>query len=184
MLAEGIEHLPLEKDRRAAIDERVQEHHAHLLEKVAFLCERRLGRCRRGRNGGAGAMGLRVHQIRRQIVDHGEEDHIQRLLLVVLVKQVVHVRDAHFGWEAGIDGAALGARFVKFLGGKVGVDQVLRRNPQRLKVGAEHRVGRVLVQHARNADAQAGAALHGRHARLLSARSTRIAAARPKRPAA
>src|SRR5260370_25638099 len=36
-LAEGVEHLPLEKSRRAAVDERVQKFHPHLLEKIALL---------------------------------------------------------------------------------------------------------------------------------------------------
>ena len=54
-------------------------------------------------------------------------------------QHVVHVRDAHFGGEAGIDGPALGAFLVKLLVGVVGVNQVLGGNPQRLKVGAENR---------------------------------------------
>ena len=105
--------------------ERVQELDAHLLEEIAFLGEGRLGGRRRGRDGGAGAMALRVDHVRRQIVDHREEDDVERLLLVVHVEQVVHVRDADLGREAGVDRAALGAGLVKLLGGVVGVDQVL-----------------------------------------------------------
>ena len=122
-------------------------------------------------------MALRIHQVRWQIVDHGEEDDVERLLFVVHVEQIVHVRDAHLGREAGIDRAALGAGFVKLLGREVGVDQVLGRNAQRLEVGAEHRVARVLIQDARDADAQAGAPLHGSDARLLPRREAYSAGA-------
>ena len=115
-------------------------------------------------------MALRIHDVRWQVIDHGEEDHIQRLLFVVHVEQIVHVRDAHLGREARIDGPALGPRFVKLLGRVVGVDQVLGRYAQRLEVGAEHRIARVLIQDARNADAQAGAPLHSSSPRFLPRR--------------
>ena len=69
----------------------------------------------------------------------------------------------------GINRAALGAGLVHLLGGVVGIDQVLGRNAQGLEIGAEGRVAGVLVQDARDADAQCGAALHGRHARFLPA---------------
>ena len=139
---------------RAAVDERIQELDAHLLEEIAFLGERRLDGCGRGRHGGAGAMALRVDHVGRQIVDHREEDDVERLLLVVHVEQVVHVRNADLRGEARIDGAALGAFLVELLGGVIGVDQVLGRNAQRLEVGAEDRVAACTVQNARNADAQ------------------------------
>ncbi len=55
---------------------------------------------------------------------------------MVHVEQVVHVRDAELGREAGVDGAALGAFLVQLLGGVVGVDEVLRLDAERLEVAA------------------------------------------------
>ena len=138
-VAEGVEHLALEQVGHAAIDERIEEFDAHFLEEIAFLGEGRLGGRGGGGDGGAGAMALRVHHVGGQIVDHGEEDDVERLLLVVHVEQVVHVRDADLRREAGIDRAALGAGLVQLLGGVVGVDQVIGGDAERLEIGAERR---------------------------------------------
>src|SRR5205807_9792074 len=106
-ISEAIKHLPLEQNGRTAVDERIQELNAHFLEEIAFLYERSLRRGRRSRDRWTGPMALRVHQVRRQVVDHGEEDHVQWLLLVVHIEDIVHVRDAHLRREASIDGSAL-----------------------------------------------------------------------------
>ena len=110
---ELIEELFGQQGRIAGIHEGIQKKDIILTEDIAFLGEGRLDGFRRRRYGGAGAMRLRVRQVARQIVNHGAEDDVERLLLVMDVKQVVHVWDTHFGREAGIDGAALGAFLVK-----------------------------------------------------------------------
>ncbi len=141
----------------------------HLLEEIALFGEGGLDGRGRGGDRGAGAMALRVDQVGLQIVDHREEDEVERLLLMVHVEQVVHVRDADLGREAGVDGAALGAGLVHLLGSVVGVDEIFVRDAQRFKVSAEQpSYTDVLIQDARDADAQRGAALHGRDAGLLA----------------
>ena len=67
-----------------------------------------------------------LHQRRVQHVDHREEDDVERLLAVLLLNQVVDVRDADLRREAGIDRAAAGARAVQLRTGVVGIDDVLR----------------------------------------------------------
>ena len=175
-----IVHLLGQQRRVAGIHKGIEEKDVVLLENIPFLGERGLDGFRRGGHRGAGAMRLRVLHVARQVVNHGAEDDVERLLLVVHIEHVVHVRNAHLGGEAGVDGAALGAFLVKLLVGVVGVNQVLGGNPQRLKVGAENGIHRVHVQDARNADAQAGALLHQFHALLLLRRQARTwAAGRP-----
>jgi len=114
-------HLPLEEVGTGQVDEGVQEDHALFFEQVAFLGERRLHRRGSGRYGGARPAGLDARELARQAVDHGEENNIQRLLRMHFVQQVMDVRNAEFRREAGVDSAALGAFFVQFLAGEVGV---------------------------------------------------------------
>ena len=104
-----------------------------------------------------------------QGVDHGEEDRVQRLLLVLLEDQVVHVRDADLRREARIDGAAARAGAVHILAGELGVHQVLWLQAQALQIPAKQGRVQVHVQHAWHANAQAGALLHQRDA-LFSGR--------------
>ena len=113
----------------------------------------RLDGFRRANDGRAGAVVLHEFEVARQVVDHGAEDDVERLFLMVHVEQIVDVRDAHFGGKAGIDGAALCSFLVKRLAGVIGVDEVFRRDAQRLEVGAEDGRNRVHVQDARDADA-------------------------------
>ncbi len=49
------------------------------------------------------------------------------------VEQVMDVRDAHLGGEAGVDGAALGPFFVQAFVREVGIDEVLRGIPSASK---------------------------------------------------
>ena len=58
-------------------------------------------------------------QVAREVIKHGAKDDIERLLLVVDIEQVMHVRDPHFGREARINGAALGAFLVERLAREV-----------------------------------------------------------------
>ena len=99
-------------------------------------------------------------QVGGEAVDHGEEDHVQRLLGVYREQQVVDVRNAQLRREARVDGAALGAFLIELLAGEVGVDDVFRLDPQGREVAREHRGHRVHIEHARHADADLGALLH------------------------
>ena len=99
-----------------------------------------------------------------QHVVHREEDRVQRLLAMLLLNQVVDVRNADLGREAGIDRAAARARAIQLGTGVVGVNDVFRLHAQAFEVGVEQRSVGVDVQHARNADAELLAILHQRDA--------------------
>ena len=156
----------------AGIHKGIAEENVILLEDVTLFGERGLDGFGCGNNGRASAVRLHLAQVAGKVVNHGAEDNIERLLLVVHVEQVVHVRNAYLGGEARIDGAALCAFFIELLAGVVGVDKVLRRNPQRFEVGAEDRRNRVHVQDARHADAQFLSPLHQFHALFLLGRES------------
>src|SRR5262249_30547494 len=102
-------------------------------------------------------------------VDHREEDHTERLLLVVHVQQVVNVRNAHLRRETRIDSSTLSAFLIKLLRGVVRVDEVLCRYPQTFEVRREKRIGRVLIQRSRNSDSLLAALLQKFVALLLIA---------------
>ena len=160
-------HLFDEQGRFSRIHKRVAEQDVAFLEDIPFLGERSLHRFRRGGHSRAGAMSLHVLHVTREIVDHGTENDVEWLLLVVNVQQVMDVRDPHLGRETRIDGPALGPFLVERFACVIGVDEVLRWNPERLEVGAEYRRHRVHVQDPGNADAQTPAAVHQLHALLL-----------------
>ena len=81
------------------IDERVEEGDALLFEQVAFLGERGLHGGGRGGHGGARTVRLHAHQITSKAIDHREENEIERLLFVVHIQQVMHVRNAEPIWD-------------------------------------------------------------------------------------
>ena len=78
-------------------------------KRSPLLGEGRLYRRRRGGHGRAGARALGAAEVAGEVVDHREEDVVERLLRVVRVEQVVDVRDAELRGEARVDRAALGA---------------------------------------------------------------------------
>ena len=84
----------------------------------------------------------------------------QRLLRVLAVKQIVHVRDAQLAGEAGIDAPALDAALVQLLAGVVAPDDVTVGHAEGLEETDEE--GRVIVhvQGARQADAQICPSVH------------------------
>ena len=112
-------------------------------------------------------MRLRVREVARKVINHGAKDYVERLLLVDHIEQIVDVRDADLGGEAGVDGASLGSLFIESFIGEIGIDDVFRGNAQRLEVGAEDGVHGVHVEDARNADTQVLALLHQLDALLL-----------------
>ena len=166
-IAELVIHLLGQQRGPGGVYESVEKEDIVLPEDVPFLDKSRLDGLRRADDGRAGAVVLHELKVARQVVDHGTEDDVERLFFVVYIEQIVYVRDAYFGGKAGVDGAALCAFLVKRLAGVVGVDQVFRRDAQRLEVGAEDGPNRVHVQDARDADAQLLAPLHQLDALLL-----------------
>ena len=162
-----IVELLCQKSRLAGIHKGIQEKDIILLKNIAFLSERRFDSLRRGRHRWAGTMGLGELEVAGKVVNHGAEDNVQRLLLVVNIKQVMDVRDADLGGEARVNGAALGAFLVEAFIGVIGINEVFRGNPQRLEVSAEDGVHGVHVENARNPDAKVLALFHQLEALLL-----------------
>ena len=155
------------------VQHRVDVLHIVLGEDVVFFCECGFHRLRSRGHGRAGIRADDLHERRVQHVIHGEEDRVQRLLAVLLLDQVVDVRNADLRREARIDGAAAGARAIQFGTGVIGVDDVLRLHAEALEIAVEQRRVGVDVQHARNADAELLAILHQRAAFFVALASSR-----------
>src|SRR5580704_10882182 len=83
---------------------------------------------------------------------------------MLLLNQVVDVRNANLRWEAGIDGAPVRSRPIEFRTRVVGVDDVLWLNTQTFQIPVEQWSIRVDVQQAGNSHAQFLALLHQRNA--------------------
>ena len=83
---------------------------------------------------------------------------------MLLLNQVVDVRNADLRRKARIDSAAAGAGAVKFWTGVVGINDVLRLHAQAFEIPVEQRRVGVNIEHARNTDAQVLAILHQRAA--------------------
>ena len=130
--------------------------HAHLGEDVALLGERGLhGLGGRG-DGRAGAIALASQdrcEVSVSII--GKKMTSSGFLAVVLVEQVVDVRDADLAREAGVDRAALGTLLVQLLAREVRVDDVLRRDARAPRSTPENSgFAAYAFEHARHADAQ------------------------------
>src|SRR5271168_3114644 len=99
--------------------------HIVLREDVVLLGKRSFYSLWRCGDGGAGIGADNVHQRRMQNVVHGEENYIQRLLAVLLLNQVVDVRNTDLRREAGIDRASTGPGAIKFRTGVIGINNIL-----------------------------------------------------------
>src|SRR4029077_545664 len=129
-----------------------------------FLCEGGLHGFRRGRNRGASVRTGELHKGRVKHVVHREENHVERLLAMFLLDQVVDVRDTDPGWETGINVAARCTGAVEFGTRVVGVDDVLRLHAEALEIRVEERSVGVDGEDARDAEAEFLAILHERAA--------------------
>src|SRR5579864_1078584 len=125
------------------IQYRIDVFHVVLSKYIVLLGKRRFYRLRRCGDGGTGIGSNDLHQRRVQDVVHREEDGVERLLLVLLLNEVVDVRDADLCREAGINRAATRSRAIKFRTRIVGIDDVLWLNAKALEVGVEERSIRV-----------------------------------------
>ena len=150
--------------RSAKFEHWIDVLHVVLGEDIVFLGECGLDGFRRCGHGWTGIGADNLHQRRGQHVVHREEDDVQRLLAMLLLDQVVDVRNTDFRREAGVDGAAAGAGPVQIGARVIGVDDVLRLHTQTLQISVEERCVGVDVQHAGNADAKLLAILHERNA--------------------
>ena len=127
---------------------------------IRFFRERRLHRiwCRRYR--WARIRARRAFEVGGEHVDHGEEDRMQWLLGVLHEDQVINMRNANLRGKTRIDRAAPGASLVHVAIGVVGVDDVLRLQPECLEIRAEQWRVHIHVQHFGHADAEPGSLLH------------------------
>src|SRR5271156_6264135 len=83
---------------------------------------------------------------------------------MLLLNQVVDVRNPDLRGEAGIDGAPARSRTIEIRTGVVGIDDVLRLNTKAFQISVEKRSISVDVQHAGNTHPQLLALLHERNA--------------------
>ena len=121
------------------VEHRVDVFDVVLGKDIVLFRERRLHRFRSCRHRRTCIRALQLHQLRVQNVIHGEEDGVQRFLLVLLLNQVVNVRDADLGREAGVNRATAGTRAIEFLAGVIGVYDVLGFDSEAFEIGIEQR---------------------------------------------
>src|SRR5580692_1107178 len=160
----GLQHLMRKQFAIGKIEDGIDVLYVVLGENVILLSERRFhgfGCCG---HGWASVGADDFNQGRCQHVIHREENNIQGFLAMLLLDQVVHVRNTDLRRETGIDRAPASARAVKFRAGVVGVDDVFRLHTQTLEISVEERGVGVNVQHARNSDTKLLAAFHERNA--------------------
>ena len=176
-----LQHLVREQLAIGKVQDRIDVLHVVLGKDVVFLGKGGLHRFRRRGHGRTRIRRHDLHQRRGQHVVHREEDDVQRLLAMLLLDQVVDVRNADLRREAGIDGAAARARPVEIGTGVVGINDVFRLHAQALQISVEQRRVGVDVEHARNADAELLAAFHERNA-LFRAPCSRTSPPESDRP--
>jgi hypothetical protein len=136
---EGLEHLEGEQLAVGEVQDRIDVLDIVLGENVVLFRESCFHGFRRGGDGGAGVAAREFYQGRVENVVHREKDNVERLLAVLFLDQVVDMRNADLGWEAGIDGTAACAGTVEFGTGVIGVDHVLRLHAQAFEVRVEQR---------------------------------------------
>ena len=142
-------HLPLEQIGLTRIHQGIHILQPHIGKQIPFLDEGRLHGLGCGGHGGAGTVGLHIHEIRGKIVNHREEDVIERLLLVLYIEQVMHMRNTDLRREARVDRTPFCSRLVEFLGSVIRIDDILGLHAQGLEISAKQGVRRILVQHPR-----------------------------------
>ena len=167
-------HLPLEQIGLTRIHQGIHILQPHIGKQIPFLDEGRLHGLGCGGHGGAGTVGLHIHEIRGKIVNHREEDVIERLLLVLYIEQVMHMRNTDLRREARVDRTPFRSRLVEFLGSVIRIDDILGLHAQGLEISAKQGVHRILVQRARDADADLGAILHHPHPSFLLRRNDHL----------
>ena len=133
-------------------------------KNVVLFCERRLDCFRSCRDCWAGIAARELDKRRVQDVVHGEEDHIERLLPVFFLNQIIDVRDPDFCRETRVNGATTCSGAVKLRTRIVGVNNIFRLHSQALEVSVKKRRVRINIQYPWNADAQLAAILHERNA--------------------
>ena len=164
---ELLEHLALNSTRAREVLTNVSCSDALLGEDVPFLGEGGLHRLR-GRRALSDRCGcLDVNQSVNRQSTIGKKMKSSGFLSCSTYKQVVDVRDADLGREAGVDGPPLGTFLIELLAGVVGEHEVLGLDSEGCEVAREHGRHRVHVEDARHADAQLGALLHQFGALLL-----------------
>src|SRR5262245_17116817 len=109
---EGVIELLFKQARFIHVQDRVQVLQPHLREEVAFLYESRLDCLGCSCPSRTGPARLNIDQIRSQGINHREENHIQRFLLVMHMKEIMNMRDADLGRETRIYRASLGSLLV------------------------------------------------------------------------
>src|SRR6185369_12836747 len=156
----SLQHLVRKELAVGEVQDWIEILHIMLGKDIVFLGESCLHGLRCSSNRGAGVRAHNLHQWRMQHVVHGEEDHVQWFLAVLLLDQVVNVRDADLGGETRIDRATAGTRTIQFGSCVIGVDDVLRLNSEALEITVKQRRVSVDVKHAWYANPQALAILH------------------------
>src|SRR6202041_2773473 len=101
-----LQHLVSEQFAIGKVQHWVQILDVVLAEGIVLFGECRLYRFRRRGYRWTGISADDLDQRRSEDVVHWEEDYIQRLLAMLFLDQIVNVRNADLGREAGVDSAA------------------------------------------------------------------------------
>src|ERR1700722_554731 len=160
----GLQHLMGEEFAVGKVQHRVHVLDIVLCENIILFRERGLHRLRGRGHGWTSVRSDNLHEWRSQHIVHGEENDVQGLLAMLLLDQVVDVRDADLRGETGIDGAAAGAGSIQIGTSVVRINDVLRLQTKAFEISVEQRGVGVDVQDTGNTNAKFLATLHERDA--------------------